>query len=70
MNALSRNQSVALVEILPEGAVPLLMGKVGSLGDQDAYSISINMISENLTTSSTLDSVGLQKPGPDIGNNR
>ena len=47
-----------------------LMGKVGSLGDQDAYSISISMISENLTTSSTLDSVGLQKSGQDIGNNR
>ena len=69
MNALSRNQSVALVEILPEGAVLQLMGKVGSLGDQDAYSISISMISENLT-SSTLDSVGLQNPGPDIGNNQ
>lgn len=70
MKALSRNQSVAPVEILPEGAVLPLTSEVSHLGDQDVYSISISMISENLTTSSTLDNVGLQKPGPDMGNNR
>lgn len=69
MKALSRNQSVAL-EILPEDAVLSLTGEVCHLGDQDAYSISMSMISENLMPSSTLDNVGLQKPGPDMGNGR